>query len=343
MNDALHALKHQDAAKKTDDALRDEARAHLARSPKLQIVAEVLGRLRALELPWWSASHLRGSFPCAMRMRWFADRVDLRQTITHQLTGLAPKAARALTPDAQAQLIDAVLDAGDIDCAAFEAAFDPRSEVVYGPVAALWKRFRESFPWDVQTKAHQELMGWLIQILIAEKSEDGVTRKPILTPWDVRTAIDGRVWHSTIPVDVRIAIDEMRLLHEKTAPREPVHARHELELATPWVIASHVPLRELQRIFVTAEKALGFEEAVPEVARRAPSIAPAAALTPASIRTLTTGEPAPPRESFIGTRAVARAATPPGNRVALDMQPTPCMMEEIVIDDNLFADVDVGT
>lgn len=340
MSDVPHALRHQDAAKKTDDALRDEARAHLARSPKLQIVAEVLGKLRALQLPWWSASHLRGSFPCATRMRWFAERVDLRQTITHQLTGLAPKAARALTPDAQAQLIDAVIDAGDIDCVAFEAAFDPRAEVVYGPVTALWKRFRESFPWDTQTKAHQELMCWLIGSLISERSEDGVARKPILTAWDVRTAIDGRVWHTMIPIDVRIAIDEMRLLHEKTAPREAVHARHELELATPEVIASHIPLRELQRIFVTAEKALGFEESAPEIGRRAPSVAPVApvALSPTSNRTLTTGEP-PPRESFIGTRA----GPPPGHRVALDVQPTPCMIEEVVIDDNLFADVDVGT
>lgn len=47
-------FEHQDADRKPDEALRAEARAHLGATPHLQLVAELLGRLRALDLPWWT-------------------------------------------------------------------------------------------------------------------------------------------------------------------------------------------------------------------------------------------------------------------------------------------------
>jgi hypothetical protein len=265
-------LRHVDFAGKTDDKLREEARAHLARSPQLQVVAEILGRLRTLALPWWSAERLRSAFPIATRVQWFVERPDLRQALTYRLTGFAPRAARARTPASQAELIDAVLDSGDVDCATVEAAFDPRDVAVYGPVGAYWKKFRESMPWDSDTRPHQQLVAWMLRTMTADRSEDGTPRKPVLSAWDVRTSIDTKTWQTRIPLEVRVAIDEARLQSEKKNPREPFLARHEFETATPDIIAAHVPLRELQRVFIHAEKALGFAEVETEKSGLSPRV-----------------------------------------------------------------------
>lgn len=323
----IEPLKHEEVAKKTDEALRDEARAHLAKTPKLQIVAELLDKLRRLALPWWSPQRLRGAFPSPMRMGWFAERADLRQSITHELTGLAPKAARRLAPEAQASLIDAVIDCGDIECERFEAAFDPKDLVVYGPVVALWRQFRENMVWEAQTRPHQDLAAWLIRIVLADKSDAGMARKPLLTPWEVRSAIDPKVWHTMLPLDVRVAIDEARLARERTLPREPFLARNELEIVTPEIMTSHIPLRELHRIFVVAEKALGFEPSTPHVTTTALKLRPA---------TL----PPPPRDSGV----VSRATPPPSRQArALDAMPTPAFEEsDIVFDDILLNDAKVA-
>jgi hypothetical protein len=260
MSDQVQPLRHVDAVTKTDEKLREEARLHLARTPQLQVAAEILAKLRSLSVPWWSPERLRHAFPASVRMQWYAERPDLRQSITHRLTGLAPRAARARSAVLQAELIEAALDCGDIDTASFESAFDPRDIVVYGPVRAYWKRLRECMPWDNDNRAHQLLVGWMLRTLIAEKSEDGAHRKPVLSALQVRTAIDTRLWQTRIPMEVRVAIDEARLQLEKRNTREAFHARQELELATPEIIASHVPLRELQRIFLLAERALGFDD-----------------------------------------------------------------------------------
>jgi len=258
MSDSIQALRHADFATKADDKLREEARAHLARSPQLQVVAEILAKLRALSLPWWSPEKLRAAFPIAARIQWFAERPDLRQAITHSLSGLAPRASRARLPASQAELIDAVIDAGDVDATTVEAAFEPRDIVVYGPVTEYWQKLRQSLPWDSDTKPHQQLVAWILRAMLSDRSEDGTPRKPVLSAWDVRTAIDSKTWQTRMPADIRAAIDDARLQSEKRSPREPFLARHELEIATPEAITASVPLRELQRIFLQAEKNLGF-------------------------------------------------------------------------------------
>ncbi len=299
MTDSVQPFRHVDAVTKTDEKLREEARAHLARSPHLQVLAEILAKLRALALPWWTAEQLRESFPAVERMHWYAERPDLRQAVTRTLTGLAPRAARARTPASQAELIDAVIDCGDISATVFEAAFDPHDIAVYGAARAIWRRLRESLPWESDARAHQQLVAWILRALISEKSDEGIARKPVLSAWELRTALDSRVWQTRIPADVRIAIDEARLQQERRSPRDPYHARHELEIATPEIIASHVPLRELHRVFVAAERCLGFAEAETEKPVR---------------------PPAPPV---------------PRSMRALEMQPTPCT-GEILIDDGFF-------
>jgi hypothetical protein len=255
-------FEHQDADRKPDEALRAEARAHLGATPHLQLVAELLGRLRALDLPWWTAEMQRERWSATERMRWYRARPDLRQKITTSLTGLAPRAARKKTPDFQGALLDSVIDEGDVAPRAFENAYDPGDLVTYGPVESFWHAFIEKMPWGQDTPAHQELIAWLFDALLADHGAvDGVNRKPILTAWDARTAIDGRVWHTKMPLEIRVAIDEARFKKQRERASEPFHAESDLSIAVAATITSSIPLRDLLPVFAAAERAMGFSPA----------------------------------------------------------------------------------
>lgn len=258
------ALSHADPAA-SDDRLSSEAAAHLARHPALQLIAELLTRLREVGFPWWTAEHLRGAYPAAERMRWLVRRPDIRQRITTQLTGLAPRAARNKTPEFQASLIDSVIDEGDITLEMFEQAFEPIDTAVYGPSAELWRLFRKRMPWDDDATAHQDLVGWLIGALLADKSFlDGAPRTPVLSALQARTAIDGRVWHSRIPLHVRVAIDDARFAHQRERPNEAYGVERDMQIATPALIAASIPLKDLGGVLDVAGQALGFEDAAPQ-------------------------------------------------------------------------------
>ncbi len=254
------SLRHADPAR-PDDRLAADATAHLARHSALQLVAELYARLREMEFPWWTPVQLRQTFPAAKRLAWFAERPDLRQRLTTQLTGLAPRAARTKTPEFQSQLIDSVIDEGDITVDAFEKAFEPADVAVYAPAAEIFRLFRKRMPWDDDQTSHQDLVGWLIGALLADKSSlDGSQRKPILDALQVRTAIDGRIWHSRIPLHVRVAIDDARFAAQRERREEPYGVERDLAIATPALIAASVPLRELLGVMDVATRALGFDE-----------------------------------------------------------------------------------
>ncbi|WP_437534738.1 hypothetical protein WME79_11125 [Sorangium sp. So ce726] len=257
---AERSLQHRDPESKDDETLRREARVHLASEPALQLVAELIARLRELDLPWWTPVKLREQFGAVERMGWFRERSDVRQQITTSLTGLSPKAARRKTPDFQGALIDSVIDEGDIPLRAFEDAFDPRDLAVYGPAGGYWQFFRDSVPWDQDTPQLQEIVAWLLKALLADRSPfEGIGRTPILTPWDVRTAIDGRLWQTRIPLEIRVAIDNARLKQERERPGVPFHADGELAIAGPDVIAANIPPRDILPVVQLAQKAMRFD------------------------------------------------------------------------------------
>ena len=285
-------LTHVDAEKKDDDALRAEARAHLADSPSLQLVAELLAKLRAVDLPFWSPQILRDRWSAAERLRWLRQRPDLRQKITTGLTGLAPKAARKKMPDFQAALVDSVIDEGDVPVRSFESAFDPTDLAVYGPAAGFWHAMRELFPWHDDAPAHQEVVAWLLKALLADASSiAGLARVPILTAWDLRTAIDGRVWHTRIPLEVRVAIDDARLSQERDRPGAPFHAQDDLAIAVPDILAASVPLRDLAGVLTAAERAMGFDKEAPRP-KGPPDLKPPAADKPAADKSAADKPPA---------------------------------------------------
>ena len=283
-------LLHVDAEKKDDETLRAEARAHLAEAPSLQLVAELLAKLRAADLPFWSPQVLRDRWSAAERMRWYRQRPDLRQKITTKLTGLATKAARKKMPDFQAALIDSVIDEGDIPVRAFEDTFEPPDLSVYGSAAGFWHAMRELFPWHDDAPAHQEIVAWLLKALLADSSSvAGLSRVPILTAWDLRTAIEGRVWHTRIPLEVRVAIDDARFSQERDRPGVPFHAQDDLAIAVPDVIAASVPLRDLGGVLDAAERAMGFDREAPRP-KGPPDIKPPAEIRPGEGKSR---EPAP--------------------------------------------------
>jgi hypothetical protein len=299
-------LEHRDTDKKSDEALRQEARAHLADAPALQLVAELYGKLRSLDLPWWTPESLRTRWSATDRMRWYRARPDLRQQVTSALTGLAPRAARKKTAEFQGALLDSVIDEGDVTVRAFEEAFDPCDLVVYGPADEIWQAFVERMPWGEDTAVHQELVAWLLDALLADHSSlDGVTRRPILTALDARTSIEGRVWHTRMPLEIRVAVDEARFQKERERPGEPFHAESDLSIAVSATIAASIPLRDLQPIFTTAERQMGLSRA--PLRAEAPKGEPAPRKTPEVSPAPKAADPAP-------TAAPARTSVAPPPR-----------------------------
>src|SRR5688572_30538436 len=238
MPDTPMSLRHTESPKAEDAALAQESRSHIAGNAALQLMAELISKLRGSRFSWWTPELLRGTWDASERMGWFGQRPDIRQRITCNLTGLRPKAARGKPPGYQAALIDSVIDDGDVTVEQFENEFDALELAAYAPVAQIWHRFRERMPWDQDIPPNQELVAWLIDRLLASFGTiDGMTRKPILTPHEIRTTIPGKIWHSRIPLEVRVAIDEARFQREREKPGEPYHAIHDLGLATPTIIA----------------------------------------------------------------------------------------------------------
>lgn len=329
MANAPEPLRHSDVEKKEDEVLVQEAHAFLSKAPSLQLVAELLGELRTKALPWWAPEGLRVRYNASERLRWLRDRPDLRQQITTQVTGLVPKAARKKAPDFQASLIDSAVEDGDCSVRAFEDAFAPTDLAIYGPAADFWRQFRLRMPWAQETPVHQELVAFVLKALLAEKGVDkgtqGFTRKPILTPWDVRTALPGKVWHTRMPLDVRVAIDDARFERERTRPRDPFHARDDLALALPEIIAAHLPLKDFTRVLDAAEKAMGMEGSVPDVAMASMTPPPAAAVVtgvtpPAGVPTVS---PSPSGGAFGAGRESRQPPPPPMRPPSISSSVTP--------------------
>lgn len=311
MSDAPTSIRHPET--KEDAALAQEARTHVAENPALQLMAELIAKLRAGRFSWWTPESLRDAWNANDRMQWFTQRPDIRQRITSGLTGLAPKAARNKQPDFQAALVDSVVDDGDVTADQFEAAWEPVELAAYAPVSEIWHRFRERMPWDQDTAAHQELVGWLLDTLLASSSSfEGMTRKPILSSHTVRTTIPGKIWHSKIPLEIRVAIDDLRFQRERAKPGEPFHAIHDLSVATPTIIATNIPLRELVRVMDVAEKAMalpakGAQQATSSPKEEAKAEPPKSVAQPAS--PAQPAVPPPPDKAAADKAAADKAAS----------------------------------
>jgi hypothetical protein len=230
--------------------------AKLAESPAKQLVAELLERLRASSLSWWTPADLRTSFPAKERMKWIEEETALRGHVTNVLTGLFPNASLAKSSQLQAELIDAAIDGGDTTVVAFENAFEPQVLAAHGVEARYWRSFRKQLPWDANGKAEQKIVAFLIEQLLSDVKLGSYQRRPILTPLDVRRAIDARVWTRHLPEELRAKIDSSRI--DAEAKGRSFGAAEELALVPPALLVQHVPLADLRGILDRAEEALGF-------------------------------------------------------------------------------------
>lgn len=264
MTTTITPFVHETSADETSDIdLTKAAQKHLAGSPSKQVLAEILVKLREINPSWWSPEHLHRVFPAEMRMRWLAQRPDLRQAVTTVLTGLRENTARKKDPEQQASLIEDAIRDKDASLDQFELAFDPRALVVYGDACAIWAQLRERFPWDKSNKDHQILVADFIERFLSERStlNGDLARAPILTHLKVRTAIDETVWERSIPPEIRVRINRARLEQEGVDDTIPFRAKDELLIATPEIIAAKIALKDLKPIFLLAEEAMGFAPA----------------------------------------------------------------------------------
>jgi hypothetical protein len=220
-------------------------------------MAEVLNLLRGAGVSWWAAEALCARWPIAERLRWLEQRWDLREQITRSLTNVTLRDPRRRSVTFQAELIEATVDPA-VDAQRVEEVFDPRDVVVYGPVVDLWDEVVRRIPWDGEMRP--ALFEQLLALLLAERSAAlGTTRPAILSPWQLRTAIDTRTWQAHVPARVRAAVDEARLHKELVSPGAPFTARDELAIVTTSVLAANLPLRALKPVFSAAARVMGLE------------------------------------------------------------------------------------
>jgi hypothetical protein len=251
-----------------DAALRQEATDHLARWPALQVMAEALIVLRAAGVPWWAPAATCARWPVGERLRWLEQRADLREEVVSSLTRLTLRDPRRRSLAFQTELVEATVDPA-LDAQRVEEAFDPRALVVYGPVTELWDEVVKRVPWDAEVSP--ALVEQLVGILLADKSAHlGTTRAPVLTAWQLRSAIDARAWQAHLPARVRAAVDDARLHHELVHPGVPFTARDELAIVTPAVLAANLPLRAMRPVFSAAARVMGLERAAPAHSQPAP-------------------------------------------------------------------------
>jgi hypothetical protein len=241
-----------------DEAMARVAKQQLSRAPALQLVAEVMTELRRLSPSWWSPAVLRSFWPARARMGWLEKRADLRQSITSTLTGLSANVARSRSAALQAELIDAALDQGDISVDAFESAFDVNDMVVYGPAANMWQRFRAQLPSEDRPEVRALLTRVLSALLVERDANNGQPKRAVLTALELRSAIDHNAWHTSLPLALRVAIDEARFRQERLRPSRPFHARHDLGIVGIDQLCEYLPLVELERVLDRAGDAIGF-------------------------------------------------------------------------------------
>jgi hypothetical protein len=251
-------LVHPPVEGEVDDAaLGRAAREHLGKHGALQLVAELIAKLRQAQPSWWRADALRTRWSANERMRWLEQRPDLRQRITTQLTGLVPRTARKKRPEFQADLIDSALDDGDVKVEEFDAAFEPVDLVVYGPADDLWRAFRDALPWESGGEGERALVEWLLGALLAGAGPDGLARTPILTALELRGALGAKLWQEQLPLELRVKVDEARLAHERANPEQPFRAEKELELVGLDALVKAIPIADWRTVVDAAERAFG--------------------------------------------------------------------------------------
>lgn len=236
-----------------DEVLVSRAQERLAKNRECQLLAALVTQLRERDRPWWTAGMLKKVWPTPIRFQWFESRPDVRGRLTHQLTGLAPLAARESERSFQSELIERVVDAGDVSVEDWDRAFSSEELAVHAPASVVWQEFRARYPWDHPDPEDKDLMVWLLGELLDEK-KDGTKAQSIMTPLYVRSAIDVRVWQENIPLDIRVQVDGRRL--RKELEGKTFTCRDELAVVKLERVVEHIPAAHMKGILDALERVL---------------------------------------------------------------------------------------
>jgi len=249
-----------------DQHLAHTADRHLANNPEGQLVELLFTWIDEDKPTWLPLSAQRKLWPTEVRFEWLLARPDVRARIVSTLAGITDGAARRLDPDVQIALIDAVVDNEDVSLAQWAAAFSPHELAGHAPPGAVHPHIRERFPWEAppDDDSRNFLYAW-IEALLSSGDGGPRSREPILTPLGVRSAIDPEAWQSSVPLDLRAAVDSARIAAEHLG--KPFDAAQELNLVTLQALVEHLPHRALHPVLEAAERSLrhdleGFEEAL---------------------------------------------------------------------------------
>ncbi|MBX2800140.1 MAG: hypothetical protein KTR31_20850 [Myxococcales bacterium] len=221
------------------------------KSPEAALLLELLAYLEENPRDWWEPGLTRASWGTLDRLEALRAQPELRARITHDLTGLALGAAMGADPVLQADLVDRVVESGEVSLADWEAAFPRELLVVEGPRSALWQEFRTRYPWESPSSEDRTLLVWLLERLLEPRGEDETA---IMTPLYVRSAIDVRVWQEKIPIDIRVQVDGQRLRRELEG--KPFTCRDELAVVRLERMVKHIPVAQVKGVFDALERVL---------------------------------------------------------------------------------------
>ncbi len=180
-------------------------------------------------------------------MRWFAERPDDRADLVCEISGLKSEYARVLPLETQVLIVNAAVENGAEAGQAFRKALMPDDLVIHGDVTAIWSHIRDRFPWDGTSGQNRDFAEFFLTRSLAAR---------ILSPLDVRLAVDPGSWQMAIPPDIRAQVDRARIEQERVEPQNPYKTAQEFEIVTPKILATHLDMLELLAIFDAARKSV---------------------------------------------------------------------------------------
>lgn len=251
-------LIHNNHVGKSEDTLSKEAARFVAQAPQTRFMARLMEQLRADGYNWWSAENRYKAYPIDWRMTDLKQRSIIRAAITSAFTGMPESATRDMQPDEQAWLMDKMIKSGGKTLFELEQCFPPELMAAYFDLNQIWFDFKRSFPWDDTTQAPKKL---------ATKCLEWFLEEAVITPLQLREAINDKVWQVRISIDAhadvakaRREIERYNFEHPNDPPRL-FNARDELAIITPEIICRSFTLKHLQPIFDLAESKMEFEDA----------------------------------------------------------------------------------
>jgi len=245
----IKPLVHNESSK-TAEELAGEAEDYFARHPALQFLAAFLEHARQQKI--WSAQEEFNVITVNERMLCLAQRPDLRGNITHHSTGLFLPIAQAMKFEDQVMLINA---AAAIEPERLLELFTPKISATYCDLHPLWSLFKDQ-KMELLLKTDLDAVKKIFAMFLEQSMA-----KNLLSHWDMRMALR-HAWHLYIPIEMREKVDLLRLMHEHKNPRLPFTAKMEMEIITPDIILSELPLTEFFPVIEAIESALDYKKEI---------------------------------------------------------------------------------